>query len=98
MTLDRLTLSTSAKSADSGVAERAVGVDDRMFFADAIGLLWAWSWCLARKPPRPVTSFEFGKAPEATRAITISNTGMSERSFSRHYAEAIGQTPARAIG
>jgi transcriptional regulator GlxA family with amidase domain len=30
-------------------------------------------------------------------SVLASQAGMSERSFSRHYAEATGQTPARAI-
>ena len=34
---------------------------------------------------------------ELTLSVLAGQAGMSERSFSRHYAEATGQTPARAI-
>jgi transcriptional regulator GlxA family with amidase domain len=34
---------------------------------------------------------------ELSLSVLADQAGMSERSFSRHYAEAIGQTPARAI-
>ena len=36
-------------------------------------------------------------ASDLSLAILADQAGMSERSFSRHYAEATGQTPARAI-
>jgi len=36
-------------------------------------------------------------AEELPLSVLASQAGMSERSFSRHYAEATGQTPARAI-
>jgi transcriptional regulator GlxA family with amidase domain len=34
---------------------------------------------------------------ELSLSVLADRAGMSERSFSRHYAEATGQTPARAI-
>ncbi len=36
-------------------------------------------------------------ADDLSLSVLASQAGMSERSFSRHYAEATGQTPARAI-
>jgi transcriptional regulator GlxA family with amidase domain len=36
-------------------------------------------------------------ADDLSLAVLADHAGMSERSFSRHYAEATGQTPARAI-
>jgi transcriptional regulator GlxA family with amidase domain len=36
-------------------------------------------------------------ADDLSLAVLADHTGMSERSFSRHYSEATGQTPARAI-
>jgi transcriptional regulator GlxA family with amidase domain len=36
-------------------------------------------------------------AGDLSLSVLADQTGMSERSFSRHYAEATGQTPARAI-
>jgi AraC-like DNA-binding protein len=36
-------------------------------------------------------------ADDLSLSVLAHQTGMSERSFSRHYAEATGQTPARAI-
>jgi transcriptional regulator GlxA family with amidase domain len=36
-------------------------------------------------------------ADDLSLSVLADQTGMSERSFSRHYAEATGQTPARAI-
>jgi transcriptional regulator GlxA family with amidase domain len=36
-------------------------------------------------------------ADELSLSVLANRVGMSERSFSRHYAEATGQTPARAI-
>ncbi|HEX4157687.1 MAG TPA: helix-turn-helix domain-containing protein [Rhizomicrobium sp.] len=36
-------------------------------------------------------------ADDLSLAVLAGQAGMSERSFSRHYAEATGQTPARAI-
>jgi transcriptional regulator GlxA family with amidase domain len=36
-------------------------------------------------------------ASDITLAVLASEAGMSERSFSRHYAEATGMTPARAV-
>ncbi len=37
-------------------------------------------------------------ASDLSLSVLADKAGMSERSFSRHYAEATGQTPARAIG
>jgi transcriptional regulator GlxA family with amidase domain len=37
-------------------------------------------------------------ASDLSLSVLADQAGMSERSFSRHYAEATGQTPARAIG
>jgi transcriptional regulator GlxA family with amidase domain len=36
-------------------------------------------------------------ASDLSLSVLAGHAGMSERSFSRHYAEATGQTPARAI-
>lgn len=36
-------------------------------------------------------------ADEISLSILAKHAGMSERSFSRHYVEATGQTPARAV-
>ena len=36
-------------------------------------------------------------ADDLSLSVLADQAGMSERSFSRHYAEATGQTPARAI-
>jgi transcriptional regulator GlxA family with amidase domain len=36
-------------------------------------------------------------ASDLSLSVLADQAGMSERSFSRHYAEATGQTPARAI-
>jgi transcriptional regulator GlxA family with amidase domain len=36
-------------------------------------------------------------ADDLSLSVLADRAGMSERSFSRHYAEASGQTPARAI-
>jgi transcriptional regulator GlxA family with amidase domain len=36
-------------------------------------------------------------ASDLSLSVLANQAGMSERSFSRHYAEATGQTPARAI-
>jgi transcriptional regulator GlxA family with amidase domain len=43
-------------------------------------------------PMRPVNL-----AGDLSLSVLADQAGMSERSFSRHYAEATGQTPARAI-